>query len=174
MGNEKSNVITVYGHNKTIDRIAVSLFDRSGNSHDDTNATTYCDTINTLELKGDLWIYARIVSENTQYSLDTFLPLNFSDIIMKLDNPAIQRILREVDSQELVKALKGENEAVKEKIFNNMTKRAAQMLKEDMECMGPIRTIDVKENQEKILSLIKFFEQCGEIAISYDKGETRE
>jgi flagellar motor switch protein FliG len=174
MGNRKSIVVTAYGHNKTIDTIAVSSFEGSENSyHDnqDLDAKTYCGAINALELKGDSWVFAKILSENSQYSLDVFLPLNFSDVILKLDNRAIQTILREIDSQELARALKGEAEEVKEKIFANMSKRASQMLKEDIEFMGPTEISDIKETQAKILSVIRHLDQCGEIML-YHKGET--
>jgi flagellar motor switch protein FliG len=170
MGNRKTIVVTAYGHNKTLDKIAVSLFEISEDRYDNkpgSDAGTYCDTINSLELKDDSWIFAKILSENTQYSPDVFLPLKFSDIIMKLDNRAIQKVLREIGSQKLVKCLKDQDETVKEKIFTNMSKRASRMLKEDMEFMGPIRIKDVKESQEKILDTIRHLEQSGEIIVSY-------
>jgi hypothetical protein len=173
MGIRKSIVITVCGHNETIDKIAVSLFDNHYPHGGESNAEAYCNTINGLELKEDTWIFAKTVSENTQYSLGAFFPLRF-DIIETLDDRAIQKVLREIDSQDLAKALKGENDAVREKIFNNMSKRAAQMLKEDMEFMGRIRIKDVKESQEKILSIIRHFKQTGEIVITYSKGEVVE
>jgi hypothetical protein len=78
MGNEKTTVITVYGHNKAIDKIAVSLFDTPKRDYyspiDDSNAKTYCDTINDIKLEGESWVSAKIVSENVQYTLDAFLP----------------------------------------------------------------------------------------------------
>ncbi|MDR1931383.1 MAG: hypothetical protein LBQ57_01035 [Spirochaetales bacterium] len=168
MSNKKSIVVTVYGHNKTIDRLAVSSFDNN-----DSNAETYCNTINLLELKGDTWVFAKQISENTQYSVNTFFPLKF-DVITALDDRAIQKILREVDSRDIVTALKGENEAIQEKIFHNMSKRAVQMVKEDMEYMGPVRITDVKKSQEKFLNIIRCLEQTGEIVIAYSKGETKE
>jgi flagellar motor switch protein FliG len=93
---------------------------------------------------------------------------------MKLDNEAIRKVLKEVNAQELAKCLKDQDETVKEKIFTNMSKRASQMLKEDMEYMGPIRIKDIKESQEKILSIIHRLEQSGEIIVSCYKGETTE
>jgi flagellar motor switch protein FliG len=171
MNGGKSTVITVYGHNRTIDKIAVSLFDKSETGYYgyDKNAKIYCDTINSLDLKGESWVFAKVVSENTQYSLETFLPLKF-DILSTFDDRTIQKILREVDSLDITRALKDQNEAVQNKIFNNMSKRAAQMLKEDMEYMGPVRIIDVKESQNKILDIIRRLEQSGEIVILY-KGD---
>jgi flagellar motor switch protein FliG len=170
VSDRKSLVITVYGHDKTIDTIMANLFDDDYHSGSKINADTYCGAINKLELKGDAWISSKIISENTRYSLDEFLPLRF-DIIPALDDRAIQKVIREVDPRTLARALKNENEAVREKIFNNMSKRAAQMLKEDMEYMGPMRRKNVIESKEKILAVIRYFEEIGEIVIPYSKAE---
>ncbi|MCL1960043.1 MAG: flagellar motor switch protein FliG [Spirochaetes bacterium] len=89
----------------------------------------------------------------------------FEDIVM-LDDRAIQKVMREVDSQELAKALKSVDSQVQDKIFKNMSKRAASMLKEDMEYMGPIRLKDVEEAQQKIVSIIRHLEDTGEIVVA--------
>ncbi|MDR1057983.1 MAG: flagellar motor switch protein FliG [Treponema sp.] len=89
----------------------------------------------------------------------------FEDIVM-LDDRAIQKVMREVDSQELAKALKSVDTEVQDKIFKNMSKRAAGMLKEDMEYMGPVRLKDVEEAQQKIVSIIRHLEDNGEIVVA--------
>ncbi|MDR2094937.1 MAG: flagellar motor switch protein FliG [Treponema sp.] len=89
----------------------------------------------------------------------------FEDIVM-LDDRAIQKVMREVDSQELAKALKSVDTEVQDKIFRNMSKRAAGMLKEDMEYMGPVRLKDVEESQQKIVSIIRHLEDTGEIVVA--------
>ncbi|MCL2215077.1 MAG: flagellar motor switch protein FliG [Treponema sp.] len=89
----------------------------------------------------------------------------FEDIVM-LDDRAIQKVMREVDSQELAKALKSVDSEVQDKIFKNMSKRAAGMLKEDMEYMGPVRLKDVEEAQQKIVSIIRHLEDTGEIVVA--------
>jgi flagellar motor switch protein FliG len=89
----------------------------------------------------------------------------FEDIVM-LDDRAIQKVMREVDTQELAKALKSVDAEVQDKIFRNMSKRAAGMLKEDMEFMGPIRLKDVEEAQQKIVSIIRRLEDTGEIVVA--------
>jgi len=89
----------------------------------------------------------------------------FEDIVL-LSNKDIQKVLREVDSGELSKALKSVEIEVQEKIFSNMSKRAATMLKEDMEYMGPIRLKDVEEAQQKIVSIIRHLEDTGEVVIA--------
>jgi flagellar motor switch protein FliG len=89
----------------------------------------------------------------------------FEDIVM-LDDRAIQKVLREVDTSELAKALKSVDSEVQDKIFRNMSKRASQLLKEDMEYMGPIRMKDVEESQQKIVSIIRKLEDAGEIVVA--------
>jgi flagellar motor switch protein FliG len=174
MGTKRSIVVTAYGHDKIIDKIAVSSFEGSESdyhSHQESDAKTYCDTINALRLKDDSWVVAKIISENTQYALNFFNLWNFSDVILKLDDRAIQKMMRESDSVELAKSLKGQDEALKEKIFKNMTDRASKMLKEDIEYMGPVRLADVTESQEKILNIIRRLEETGEIVISHNRGD---
>ena len=89
----------------------------------------------------------------------------FEDI-STLEDRAIQRILREVETKDLALALKGGNNDLKEKIFRNMSERAAGMLKEDMEYMGPARSKDVQEKQTYIVSVVRALEAAGEIMIS--------
>ncbi|MCL1817651.1 MAG: flagellar motor switch protein FliG [Spirochaetaceae bacterium] len=89
----------------------------------------------------------------------------FEDIVM-LDDRAIQKVLREVDTSELAKALKSVDAEVQDKIFRNMSKRAAQLLKEEMEYMGPIRIKDVEESQQKIVSIIRKLEDAGDIVVA--------
>lgn len=89
----------------------------------------------------------------------------FEDIVL-LDDRAIQRVLREVDNQELAKALKSVEAEVQEKIFKNMSKRAAALLREDMEFMGPVRLKDVEDCQQKIVNIIRKLEDAGEIVVA--------
>ncbi|WMJ88451.1 flagellar motor switch protein FliG [Anaerocolumna sp. MB42-C2] len=94
----------------------------------------------------------------------------FEDIL-SLDDKSIQRVLREVDNNELAVALKGSNEEVQTVIFNNLSKRLAAMIKEDMEFMGPIRLKDVEEAQQKIVNIIRKLEDSAEIIISRGGGD---
>jgi len=89
----------------------------------------------------------------------------FEDIVL-LDNQAIQKVLREVDTNDLAKALRGVEAEVQDKIFRNMSKRAAALLKEEMEYMGPIRIKDVEEVQQKIVASIRKLEEQGEIVVA--------
>ncbi|MCR5125495.1 MAG: hypothetical protein K6B43_09910 [Treponema sp.] len=89
----------------------------------------------------------------------------FEDIVL-LDDRSIQKMLREVDQVELAKALKGADSEVCDKIYKNMSKRAATMLKEEMEFLGPLSIKDVYEEREKIVSVIRRLEESGDIVIA--------
>ena len=94
----------------------------------------------------------------------------FEDILL-LDNRAIQRVLRDVENNDLGIALKGANQEVQNAIFDNLSKRLASMIKEDMEFMGPVRMKDVEEAQQKIVNTIRRLEDASEIVISRGGGD---
>jgi len=94
----------------------------------------------------------------------------FEDIVT-LDNRSIQRFLREVDNSDLILALKGASEEVSRVIFANMSKRMQDMIKEDMEYLGPVRLRDVENAQQKIVNIISQLEEAGEIIISRGGGD---
>ncbi|MEZ3479513.1 MAG: flagellar motor switch protein FliG, partial [Lachnospiraceae bacterium] len=94
----------------------------------------------------------------------------FEDILL-LDDRAIQRVLRDVDNNDLAIACKGSTEEVQNAIFSNMSKRLAEMIREDMEFMGPVRMKDVEEAQQKIVNIIRKLEDSAEIVISRGGGD---
>ncbi len=94
----------------------------------------------------------------------------FEDIL-SLDDRAIQRVLRDVDNGTLALALKGATEEVQNVILNNLSKRLAVMIKEDMEYMGPVRMKDVEEAQQKIVNIIRKLEDSAEIVIARGGGD---
>ncbi len=94
----------------------------------------------------------------------------FEDILL-LDDRSIQRVLRDVDNNDLAIALKAANENVQAAIFNNLSKRLSAMIKEDMEYMGPVRMKDVEEAQQKIVNIIRKLEDSAEIVISRGGGD---
>jgi flagellar motor switch protein FliG len=89
----------------------------------------------------------------------------FEDILM-LDDRSIQQVLREVENKELSLALKGTTEEVREKIFRNMSERAAAIIKEDLQFMGPVRLKQVEEAQQRIVTIIRKLEDAGQIVIA--------
>ena len=94
----------------------------------------------------------------------------FEDILL-LDSRAIQRVLREVDNNDLAMALKGANEQVQNACLSNLSSRLANMIKDDMEIMGPVRMKDVEEAQQKIVNIIRKLEDSAEIVISRGGGD---
>lgn len=94
----------------------------------------------------------------------------FEDII-KMDDRSIQLVLREVENKDLALALKGSNEEVKDKVKKNMSKRAAEMLEEEITFLGPVRLKDVEEAQQQIVNVIRRLEDAGEIIISRGGGD---
>ncbi len=94
----------------------------------------------------------------------------FEDILM-LDDRSIQRVLRDVENNDLGVALKGSNDDVKAAIFRNLSKRLAQMIQEEMDFMGPVRLKDVEEAQQKIVNVIRTLEDAGEIIVSRGGGD---
>jgi flagellar motor switch protein FliG len=94
----------------------------------------------------------------------------FEDIVM-LDDRSLQMVLREVDGKDLSLALKATPKEVASKVFKNMSTRAADMLKEEIEFMGPVKIRDVEEAQQKIVNVIRNLEDKGEIVVARGKGD---
>jgi flagellar motor switch protein FliG len=94
----------------------------------------------------------------------------FEDII-RVDSRGIQAVLKEVENQELAMALRTASDELKEKIFSNMSERAASIIKEEMEYMGPVRVSDVENSQQKVVDIVRRLEDAGEIVISGKGGD---
>ena len=92
------------------------------------------------------------------------------DNLMELDDKAIQLVLREVESDALVTALKGANQEMRDKIFKNMSQRAAEMLRDDLESKGPVRVSDVEAQQKEILKVVRRLSDEGQIMIGGGGG----
>ncbi|MBR9982916.1 MAG: flagellar motor switch protein FliG [Desulfatitalea sp.] len=94
----------------------------------------------------------------------------FEDIVL-VDDKGLQKVLRSVESQELAVALKAASDEVKQKIFRNMSQRAAEILREEMEVTGAVRMKDVTDAQQKVTRIIQDMERKGELIISGRGGE---
>lgn len=95
----------------------------------------------------------------------------FEDIV-QLDDRSVQRVLREVDFNEVLPlALKTASEDVREKIFRNISKRAADMLRENIEFLGPVRLREVEEAQQRIVAVVRRLDEEGEIVVSRGRGD---
>lgn len=127
------------------------------------------DLLNRVDRQTERLILDSLSDSNPEMA-DTVKNMMFVfEDITQLDDKAIQSILKEVDVKELATALKGVSQEVQEKIFGNMSDRAMNMLKEDMEFMGPVKLRTVEEAQQKIVATIRRLEDSGEISIG--RGE---
>ncbi|MEX0655191.1 MAG: flagellar motor switch protein FliG [Phycisphaeraceae bacterium] len=94
----------------------------------------------------------------------------FEDILL-VNDKGIQSVLKEVDNDELALALKTASQELKDKVFSNMSERAAKLIQEDMEYMGPVRVSDVEGSQQRIVDVVRRLEDAGEIIISGRGGD---
>jgi flagellar motor switch protein FliG len=93
------------------------------------------------------------------------------DNLVEVDDRGMQQLLREVSSDTLILALKGADETMREKIFSNMSKRAAEIMRDDLENKGPVRLSEVENAQKEILSIARRMADSGEIALGGKGGE---
>jgi flagellar motor switch protein FliG len=89
----------------------------------------------------------------------------FEDI-MKLTDADLRTVLKEIDSSTLVLAMKAATEELKEKIFSNISQRAAEMLRDEMEFMGPVRLKNVEEAQTRVIDVILRLDESGQVTIA--------
>jgi len=129
------------------------------------------DILNTVDRGTEKHIMEQLEIEEPELADDIRKKMFVFEDIRSMDDKSIQRVLREVDNNDLAIALKGSNEEVQELIFGNLSKRLATMIREDMEFMGPVRLKDVEEAQQKIVNIIRKLEDAGEIIISRGGGD---
>jgi len=92
------------------------------------------------------------------------------DNLMDIDDRGIQLLLREVQSESLIVALKGAKQELREKIFKNMSQRAGDLLREDLEAKGPVKVSQVEAEQKEILKIARRLSEEGQLALG-GKGE---
>jgi len=129
------------------------------------------DILNTVDRGTEKHIMETLEIEEPELADEIRRKMFVFEDIVTLDNKSIQRVLRDVDNNDLSVALKNCNEEVQNVIFSNLSKRLAAMIKEDMEFMGPVRLKDVEEAQQKIVNVIRKLEDSGEIIISRGGGD---
>ena len=122
--------------------------------------------LNTVDRGTEKYIMETLEIEDTDLAEEIRKRMFVFEDILTLDNRSIQRFLRDVDNNLLAVALKGATEEVQKVIYSNMSKRLAEMIREDIEYMGPVRLKDVEEAQQKIVNIIRKLEDAGEIIIS--------
>ncbi|MDE7327572.1 MAG: flagellar motor switch protein FliG [Lachnospiraceae bacterium] len=129
------------------------------------------EILNTVDRGTEKHIMENLEIEEPELADEIRKKMFVFEDILTLDDRSIQRVLREVDNNELAVALKASTEEVQTAIFNNLSKRLVTMIREDMDFMGPVRMKDVEEAQQKIVNVIRKLEDSGEIVISRGGGD---
>ena len=124
------------------------------------------DILNSSDRATEKNILAELEQEEPELAEQVRSSMFVFEDIVTLDNASIQRILREVDTRDLALALKISSEEVAEVIFRNMSKRAAQTLREDIEFMGPVRLVEAENAQKRIVGIIRALDEANEIIIA--------
>jgi flagellar motor switch protein FliG len=123
------------------------------------------DLLNQVDRATERTILETLEEQNPELADEVRRMMFLFEDITVLDDRSIQQVLREVDTKELAVALKGTGDEVQQKIYTNMSERAAAIIKEDLEFMGPIRVKQVEEAQQKIVAVIRRLEEAGQIVI---------
>lgn len=129
------------------------------------------EILNTVDRGTEKHIMENLEIEEPELADEIRKKMFVFEDILTLDDRSIQRVLREVENNELAVALKSATEEVQNAIFNNLSKRLVTMIREDMDFMGPVRMKDVEEAQQKIVNVIRKLEDSGEIVISRGGGD---
>jgi flagellar motor switch protein FliG len=129
------------------------------------------DIFNNLDRNAETR-FMTALDERNKESADKIRELMFTfDDLARLDNAAVQVLLRQVEKEQLGMALKGASDEIKDLFFNNMSQRAGKMMKEDMEALGAVRMKDVDESQVAVVNTAKTLAETGEIVISQGAEE---
>ena len=124
------------------------------------------DILNRVDRGTEKLILEELEKEDAELADEIRQRMFIFEDIVTLDDASIQRVIREVESKDLAKALKGASEEVKERIFRNVSRRASEMLQEELDFMGPVRLREVEEAQQSIVGIIRRLDEAGEIIIS--------
>lgn len=123
------------------------------------------EILNRVDRNTEKLILENLEVEDQELATDIRNLMFVFEDVTRLDDKSLQRLLREVDVKDLGLALKGSSEEIRELFFNNMSEKAAKLMKDDIEMMGPVLMKDVSEVQTKVVGTIRSLEQAGEIII---------
>ncbi len=129
------------------------------------------EILNATERSIEEEVLAEIETESPQMAEEIRELMFVFEDIKNLDDRSIRELLKEVSNEELTLALKGASDELKEKFFSNLSERAATMIKEDLEIMGPVRLSDVEQAQRNIVRIVRQLEAEGRIVIAGKGGE---
>jgi len=129
------------------------------------------DILNEVDGKTEEIVLSHIENEDSELAAMIRQKMFVFEDLLQLDNKNFRDILQNVDNQMLIKALRTATEDMKEKIFGNLSERAAEMLREDMEVMGPIKLSEVEEAQQELIKTAKRLEAEGRIVLTKGKED---
>ena len=129
------------------------------------------DIINALEAEKGEAILEKVKEKDEELSERIRDKMLVFETILAMDDRGVQALLREVSNDLLVVALKGCDPTIRDKIFNNMSKRAATLMQEDMEARGPIRLSEVEESQKEILTILRRLVDSGDVNLGFGGEE---
>ena len=132
---------------------------------------TIVDIVNALDRASEKNILESLEVSDSELAEEIRKRLFVFEDIAKLGNVAIQRVLRDINNSDLAVALKMATEDVQKTIFSNVSKRLQDMIKDDMDVMGPVRVRDVEEAQQRIVNVVRKLEDEGEIVIARGEGD---
>lgn len=147
-------------------------FSKQTGSASTTMGGTKCaaDILNFLDTAAEAVLMESIKEVDEELANEISELMFVFDNLGDVDDKGIQALMREVSSDSLILALKGADERVKEKIFGNMSKRAAELLRDDLEAKGPVKLSEVEGAQKEILAIARRMADAGEIMLG-GKGE---
>ena len=152
---EKMIVLIAYGHDHAVENFLVCFFEETNNYYNEwIDAGAFCDFINGVEFKDDMWALAQIITEDRLNELKVYISREYSKILKNTDSKVIKELINEVDINLLVKSLKVEKDDLKNIIFSNMAEEEVKNFKENYDFMGPIRLIDINDAQKEIIQVI--------------------
>jgi flagellar motor switch protein FliG len=149
---------------KHFDTKARPSFHRSG------GVRAVADLLNQLDKDASKSLLARLEERNASLSAAVRKKLFSFEDLNRLQPADLQRILREVDSSNLAISMKSASEALRERIYGSISKRAAESLKEELEMLGPVKLKDVEVAQDAIIQVVRRLEEEGQISIDSDQA----
>jgi flagellar motor switch protein FliG len=151
-----------------IEQILASQLEGLGKGEDvatTSGVKILADILNVADRATEKEVLGAIADNSPEIANQVKQLLFVFDDILKLDDRAVQRVLREVDTNDLALALKAADEDIKKKILDNVSERAAEMIQEEIEYMGPKRLSEVEAAQLRIIEVIRSLEEANEIII---------
>lgn len=129
------------------------------------------EILNQVDRKMEKAILDKIEEDQEELADEIRQSMFVFEDLMTLDDRSIRALLKEISNDELILALKTASEALREKIFGNLSKRASEMLKEDIEVMGPVKLRDVEQAQQYIIKTARRLEEEGKVVLGGKGGE---